>query len=104
MLYSSTKTAKILIFSQFSQFLHQVGNFLRENGIENVFIEGNVTRREQAIKEFKDGDIQGNLSLFLFLIYFLVMMLSLDQAASGTNLTEATHVILLDPIQGNIQI
>jgi len=28
------------------------------------------------------------------------MMLSLEHAASGTNLIEATHVILLDPVQG----
>ena len=28
-------------------------------------------------------------------------MLSLDSAASGTNLVEATHVILLDPVAGS---
>ena len=27
-------------------------------------------------------------------------MISLENAASGTNLIEATHVILLDPVQG----
>jgi len=27
-------------------------------------------------------------------------MLSLDKAASGTNLVEATHVVLIDPIAG----
>lgn len=56
-------------------------------GIENVFVEGAISRKESAIDNFKSGEIQ-------------VMMLSLDHAASGTNLTEATHVILLDPIQG----
>jgi SNF2 family DNA or RNA helicase len=29
-----------------------------------------------------------------------VIMLSLDNAASGTNLTQATHVILLEPVAG----
>jgi len=29
-----------------------------------------------------------------------VIMLSLDNAASGTNLTQATHVILLEPVGG----
>ncbi len=48
-----------------------VGGFLKENGIENTFIEGNVTRREQAIAAFKSAEIQ-------------VMMLSLEHAASGT--------------------
>ena len=30
-----------------------------------------------------------------------VIMLSLQNAASGTNLVEATHVILIDPVAGN---
>lgn len=84
---STARKAKILLFSQFSSFLHKVGNFLAANGIDNVFIEGAIGKKENAIANFKSGDIQ-------------VMMLSLDHAASGTNLTEATHVILLDPIQG----
>eukprot|EP00026_Physarum_polycephalum_P001413 Phypoly_transcript_01414.p1 GENE.Phypoly_transcript_01414~~Phypoly_transcript_01414.p1 ORF type:complete len:862 (+),score=183.93 Phypoly_transcript_01414:614-3199(+) len=32
-----------------------------------------------------------------------VMMLSLENAASGTNLTEASHVILIDPVSGTAQ-
>lgn len=32
-----------------------------------------------------------------------VMMLSLENAASGTNLTEASHVILIDPVSGTPQ-
>jgi SNF2 family DNA or RNA helicase len=30
-----------------------------------------------------------------------VIMLSLEHAASGTNLTEATHIILIDPVAGS---
>lgn len=69
-----TQKPKILIFSQFSNFLHNFADFLNENGVENVFIEGNVIRREQAITKFKNAEIQ-------------VMMLSLDNAASGTTHT-----------------
>ena len=29
-----------------------------------------------------------------------VIMLSLEHAASGTNLTEATHIVLIDPVAG----
>ena len=29
-----------------------------------------------------------------------VIMLSLEHAASGTNLTEATHIVLMDPVAG----
>jgi len=28
-------------------------------------------------------------------------MLSLEHAASGTNLTEATHIVLMDPVAGS---
>ena len=30
-------------------------------------------------------------------------MLSLENAASGTNLTEATHIIFTDPIEGRLE-
>lgn len=30
-----------------------------------------------------------------------VIMLSLEHAASGTNLTEASHIILIDPVAGS---
>lgn len=30
-------------------------------------------------------------------------MLSLDNAASGTNLIEATHILLLDPVAGTAE-
>lgn len=32
-----------------------------------------------------------------------VILLSLEKAASGTNLVEATHVVLLDPMSGTVE-
>eukprot|EP01113_Clastostelium_recurvatum_P043328 TRINITY_DN7141_c0_g2_i1.p1 TRINITY_DN7141_c0_g2~~TRINITY_DN7141_c0_g2_i1.p1 ORF type:complete len:692 (+),score=51.28 TRINITY_DN7141_c0_g2_i1:221-2077(+) len=79
-------TAKIIVFSQWTKMLHRVGDTLAENGIANVYVEGNVFKKNRAISKFHSEGGER------------VMMLSLEHAASGTNLMEATHVILLDPI------
>lgn len=78
-----------IIFSQWDDLLRKVGRILQENGIKNVFCKGNCYQRDKAIREFNAND------------KIKVIMLSSDSAASGTNLTKASQVILLDPIYGN---
>lgn len=81
----------VIIFSQWDSLLRKVGDVLNEYGIRNVFCRGNVWMRDKAIREFMDGnDIR-------------VIMLSSESAASGTNLTKATKVILLDPVVGEYE-
>jgi hypothetical protein len=77
---------RIIVFSQWDDMLRLVGKTLSDNGIGNTFIKGNVWSRTSAIKKFKDGDTHK------------VIMLSLKNAASGTNLTEATHIFFVEPI------
>ncbi len=77
-----------IIFSQWDDLLRKVGRILDENGIKNMFCKGNVYQRDKAIREFNDND------------KIKVIMLSSESAASGTNLTKATQVIMLDPIYG----
>jgi len=80
-----------IIFSQWDDLLRKIGRILAENGIKNVFCKGNCYQRDKAIREFnKDDSIK-------------VIMLSSEQAASGTNLTKASQVILIDPIYGNYE-
>jgi len=90
-LWNTDLNARILIFSQYSPYLTKVSNELERNGIKNVEVRGNVHMRNNAINQFKDKDWA----------LVRVMTLSLDKAASGTNLMEASHVILLDPVQGS---
>ena len=80
---------RIIIFSQWDAMLKLIGNSLAENGIENSFIKGNVWCRNSAIKKFKLGKKNK------------VIMLSLENAASGTNLTEATHIFFVEPIDAS---
>jgi len=79
----------VIIFSQWDDLLRKVGKILKDNKIKNVFCKGNCYQRDKAIREFNSDD------------KIKVIMLSSDSSASGTNLTKASQVIMLDPIYGN---
>lgn len=51
----------------------------------------NFVTMSRALKEFKnDAEVK-------------VMLLTLDRTASGTNLVEASHVVLLDPLESSYE-
>jgi SNF2 family DNA or RNA helicase len=80
-----------IIFSQWDDLLHKVGAILSDHGIKNTFCRGNVWQRDKAIRTFNtEKDVR-------------VIMLSSESAASGTNLTKAKQVILLDPVYGSYE-
>jgi SNF2 family DNA or RNA helicase len=71
--------------------LRLIGRSLAENNIGNSFVKGNVWCRNSAISKFKSGkNTSGDDNK--------VIMLSLKNSASGTNLTEATHIFFVEPI------
>ena len=85
---------RIIVFSQWDDMLTLIGKTLAENEIENCFVKGNVWSRNLAIRKFKEGKtIEGSDNK--------VIMLSLKNAASGTNLTEATHIFFVEPINAS---
>jgi SNF2 family DNA or RNA helicase len=88
-LFEHKPKSRVIFFSQFNDTLNSVSTILSEHNIDNVFVEGNVFKRNKAISSFKNEDD------------IKVIMLSLRNAASGTNLIEATHVILMDPVTGS---
>ena len=84
--------SKIIVFSQWDDMLSLIGKTLLENNINNSFVKGNLWKRNSAINKFtRDNDNK-------------VIMLSLKNAASGTNLTNATHIIFVEPINENKEI
>jgi SNF2 family DNA or RNA helicase len=89
--YLNSLSDHVIIFSQWDSLLRKVGDVLTEHGIKNVFCRGNVWTRDKAIREFNSDD------------KIKVIMLSSESAASGTNLTKASKVILLDPVSGNYE-
>jgi len=82
---------RIIIFSQWDQMLNLVGKTLSSNGIENSFVKGPVSVKNAALRKFKNGKTSEGIPN-------KVIMLSLKNAASGANLTEATHIFFIEPI------
>ena len=77
---------RVIIFSQWEEMLLMMGETLKQNKIDNVFVRGNVWVRNNSIQKFKKGhDVK-------------VIMLSLENSASGTNLQEASHVVFIEPV------
>jgi SNF2 family DNA or RNA helicase len=79
---------KVILFSQYEDFLRDVGEVLNTKHIPNRFLQGNVFTKTNCITSFKEKES------------VRVLMLSLKNAASGTNLIEATHIIFLDAVSG----
>jgi SNF2 family DNA or RNA helicase len=75
---------RVIIFSQYDMMLKLIGRTLDEYGIKSVYARGNVRVVNKNIDTFKrDESIR-------------VIMLSSEHSNSGSNLTEASHIILVD--------
>lgn len=79
---------RIIIFSQWKKMLELVGTALDLCNIKNVYLKGNIHVMSSNIRRFKrDNNIR-------------VIMLSSETCCSGSNLTEASHIVLLDTVNG----
>jgi SNF2 family DNA or RNA helicase len=87
----SNKDNRIIIFSQWDNMLNLIQQTLTENNIYSSYLRGNTYVRNAQIKYFKEGVNSSNNTN-------QIIMLSLQNSASGTNLTEATHIIFVEPI------
>jgi SNF2 family DNA or RNA helicase len=90
-------STRIIVFSQWDCMLSLISKTLSENGIANSTVKGNVWSRTSAINKFKTGKtVNGDDSK--------VILLSLKNAASGTNLTEASHIFFIEPINDKKEV
>lgn len=85
------KDKHVIIFSQWDSLLTEIGHILNIYMINNLFCKGNVWQRNKIINEF---NVEENIK---------VLMLSSESAASGTNLTKADTIIILEPIMGSYE-
>jgi SNF2 family DNA or RNA helicase len=81
---------KVILFSQWDELLHKVGNMLEEQRLKIVYCSGTVFQRKRAIQNFMNPNNDTN-----------IILLSSRNAASGINLTEANKIILLEPVYGS---
>jgi len=79
---------KIICFVQWEDLKIKISSALEEFGVEHVVLQGSVWKRRDVLTKFQYEEI-GSPRLLL---------LSLEESASGTNLTAANHVILVHPM------
>jgi len=75
---------RVIIFSQYDKMLKMIGKTLDEYGIKFVYCQGNNYVVNKNINKFKKDDS------------IRVIMLSSETSNSGSNLTEANYIILID--------
>ena len=77
---------KIIIFSQFTSALNKIGNKLKDNNIEYLYLDGSINAKERL--RLADEFNEGNTNVFL---------ISLKAGGVGLNLTSANIVVHFDP-------
>jgi SNF2 family DNA or RNA helicase len=77
---------RVLIFSQFTSFLSQIGAMMKDSGFDYLYLDGQtpLDERQRLVDSFQAGESQ----------FFLI---SLKAGGLGLNLTAANYVILMDP-------
>lgn len=81
-------TAKVILFTQFDDLKRKVAAALLEFGVSCTMLQGAVSQRAAIIRDWQHNPASGTF----------VLLLSLEQSASGTNLTAASHVVFLHPM------
>lgn len=78
--------AKIIIFMQWEALRRRVSGVLHQVGLSHLSLTGDIFQRTRVLQQFcTDAEIS-------------LLLLSLEDSASGTNLTVASHVFLLHPM------
>lgn len=77
---------RILVFSQFTSFLELIGQALRRDGIDYLYLDGQTPMKERSmlVTKFQSGQCP-------------VFLISLKAGGLGLNLTAANYVIMMDP-------
>lgn len=76
---------KVLVFSQFVQFLKLMRTQIEQQGISYSYLDGSTQDRAAAVKKFETDPA------------CRVFFISLKAGGYGLNLTAANHVFLMDP-------
>ena len=77
---------RIIIFSQWDSMLKLVSKVLQDKEVNHLILNGSMYVLNSKLRKFKlDKSIR-------------IILLSMDKAASGLNLTEANHIVLLDTL------
>ncbi|KRX04145.1 P-loop containing nucleoside triphosphate hydrolase [Pseudocohnilembus persalinus] len=79
---------KIIVYTQFHDLTLKIANLLEETNIQYFILKGEPSEVNIRLQKFKkQPDVK-------------VLIMSIEQAASGINIVEANHVIFVHPIFG----
>jgi SNF2 family DNA or RNA helicase len=90
-LWTDDPSAKILIFSRFTNFLNTIADLLDSHNINYSYAEGTARNRVREITAFKK------------ISTVRVALLDITSLASGTNIIEASHIMLMEPYLSPMQ-
>merc|ERR1740121_1488384 len=85
-IHTCSPGAKVIVFSQWNSLRCHVSQALHDRSVKHLSLEGGIFDRSHTLEQFRSDP---RVSLLL---------LSLEDSASGTNLTVASHVFLLHPM------
>jgi E3 ubiquitin-protein ligase SHPRH len=84
-IFKEDPDAKVLIFSQWSDILMLIGRALQQNSISFLQMQGDKKKIKRILDKFKHDPTIRTLGL------------SFGKGADGLNLTEASHIVLVEP-------
>jgi len=79
---------KIICFVQWEDLKRKISLALDEFGIQHLSLQGSVWARRAALMQFQYEEQSPRM-----------LLLSLEESASGTNLTSSNHVIIVHPME-----
>lgn len=87
-LHQEDPAAKVILFVQFDDLKVQVAAALREGQVSAATLKGSVSQRATVIRDWQENPDSRTF----------VLLLSLAESASGTNLTAGSHIVFLHPM------
>jgi len=84
--------AKMICFVQWEDLKRKISSALEEFGVPHHILQGSVWGRQAALRRFQYEDSGPRM-----------LLLSLEESASGTNLTAANHVLIVHPMEAHSQ-
>ncbi|CAK9057977.1 unnamed protein product [Durusdinium trenchii] len=88
-LQSISAGEKVLVFCQWEDLKKHISDTLQSMGVPHFQLIGNLFQRAEILRRFQEESHESAVR---------VLLLSLEHAASGTNLTAANHVVFVHPM------
>jgi len=85
-------TAKMICFVQWEDLKRKISSALAEFSVPHIVLQGSVWGRQTALRKFQYEEGGPRM-----------LLLSLEESASGTNLTAANHVLIVHPMEAHSQ-